>query len=638
MPRPRGVRGRRLEVAVLALGLASSALLAAAGLAPFSDPELAGRASFAELAGRTEDAVAAEWTRMLAEPDLFGQTLSAWTPASAEQAANLPVEAQAIDPAPEASSFEVLLAEALRLEAAGDASEARQAALEAVEKSAPPARKALARRIAIAASRALEECAAAIEQWDAASAELDGPESAAGLPTLVICFLAAAPCLQGDALVNAQLRVVDAWITGKLAFEDETLRGVLAERVVRTAPSSTAAEQLVDYESARSLRALASASPSQVLPPRPEDASWHLQPHAAPGELLAWRAEGADTVVASTVTTADLIQRLRERVERNALAPSGFRLDFAVPGQAMEGERVRERRELAGGSVALTLRHVDPEGAARDEGGRLAWLRGALLAVAALTAGGSWATFRALRRGRRLAEMKSAFVASVSHELRTPLASILMLAENLESGRVADADGRARYHGLILREAERLRRLVADVLDFSRLERGKPLETRRESVELAAFCSELANEARAWAARHEVELTVELNEVSGPAQLDAEALRRAVENLLDNARKHSGEQAVTLSACVRDGALELAVEDGGHGVPATLAKTVFEPFARGESHNGAVGTGLGLAIVREIAREHGGDVALELPRGGRGARFAIRIPLANSVRTVEVGA
>ena len=623
---------------MLALGLASSALLAAAGLAPFSDPELAGRAAFAELAGRVEDGVAAEWERMLAEPELLTSDLYGWTAAIAAQVASLPVESVPIELAPQTSSFEVLLGEALRLQSEGNASEARSAALEAVEKSAPAARKALARLVAIAAAQHLEDCASAAEQWNAASGELEGAETCDGLPLLPLCLFAAAPCLEGDARLAAQGHVVDAWTAGKLAFVDSTVRSVLLARILALDPQSAASRRLEAYEKARELAAFASASPAKALPPRPEDPNWHLQDHAQPGELLAWRAQGADAVVASVVSTDELIERLRERAELNALVPGGFRLDFERPEEQIEGQAVRERRELAGGAVGFTLRHVDPAGAARDQGGRLRLLRIALLAVVALTAGASFATFRALRRGRRLAEMKSAFVANVSHELRTPLASILMLAENLESGRVTDAEGRARYHGLILREADRLRRLVADVLDFSRLERGKSLEMRRAVVDLAAFAASLADEARAWSARHELELAVDVQDVAGSARLDGEALRRAVENLLDNARKHSGARSVSLRVSVRGGALELAVEDPGRGVPPTLARSVFEPFARGEGQNGAAGTGLGLAIVREIAREHGGEVELATPAGGRGARFTIRIPLAEVAGMQEVGA
>lgn len=127
-----------------------------------------------------------------------------------------------------------------------------------------------------------------------------------------------------------------------------------------------------------------------------------------------------------------------------------------------------------------------------------------------------------------------------------------MLAENLEEGRVSDAAGRARYASLIRRKAERLRRLVADVLDFSRLERGRELDLRREGVEIGSFVAELAREATEWAKSHSLELAVEIAPLQGHAQLDSDAVRRALGNLLDNARKHSGSTQLTLAARTGD--------------------------------------------------------------------------------------
>jgi signal transduction histidine kinase len=331
-------------------------------------------------------------------------------------------------------------------------------------------------------------------------------------------------------------------------------------------------------------------------------------------------------VVACAVLPRDLAASLRARVERNELAPTGFQLDLGL-GEDLEGEPVRDARALPGDVLELTLRHVDPEAAVRAEGGRLALLRAALLVVSVLTAGAGLATFRALRRERRLAELKSAFVANVSHELRTPLASILMLAENLEAGRVGDEGGRARYHALIRREAERLRRLVADVLDFSRLERGKGVELRREALEVDALASSLREEAVSWAQRAGFELALDVEPAAGKVEVDLDALRRCVVNLLENARKHSGEGGATLSVQVVPGELVVAVEDAGRGVPEESRARIFEPFTRLERDDGAAGTGLGLAIVREIARAHGGEVTLRPGTGGRGARFEVRLPL-----------
>jgi signal transduction histidine kinase len=205
-----------------------------------------------------------------------------------------------------------------------------------------------------------------------------------------------------------------------------------------------------------------------------------------------------------------------------------------------------------------------------------------------------------------------------------------MLAENLEENRVSETAARERYASLIRREAERLRRLVADVLDFSRLERGRQLELRRESRALEALLAELSDAAREWAHKHGIELTLELAADGAAAtsvHVDAEALRRALENLLDNARKHSGSNQIALSASTQGGALRLEVRDRGRGIPVEQRATVFEPFERLESTNGAGGAGLGLAIVREIAREHGGEARALEPLDGVGARLAIELPL-----------
>ena len=115
--------------------------------------------------------------------------------------------------------------------------------------------------------------------------------------------------------------------------------------------------------------------------------------------------------------------------------------------------------------------------------------------VAALFTGVAAALIsRALRRERILSDLKSAFIARVSHDLRTPVASILLMAENLQEGRVG-ADSAPRYHGLIRSEALRLRRMVDDVLDFSRLERGRAPDLHREDVDLAHFVDDLVTAA-----------------------------------------------------------------------------------------------------------------------------------------------
>ncbi len=126
------------------------------------------------------------------------------------------------------------------------------------------------------------------------------------------------------------------------------------------------------------------------------------------------------------------------------------------------------------------------------------------------------------------------------------------------------------------------------------------------------------------------ELHVERGALSKTASLDADAVRRAIANLVENALRHSGSTDVTLAARVEAGELLLEVADRGRGIPATRHEEVFRPFERLEdADDTSGGTGLGLAIVREIARAHGGDTEVADVVGG-GARLVMRLPL-NSV-------
>lgn len=617
------------------LGALSSALLIAVALAPANDPELAGRASFAQAVRSAEDAVITEWERLRAAPDAFELAEpQRWRDGDLAALARVaPVDPRNANggAAPgESVVFELLVGEAQRLEALGQLAEARSAALDAQAQAQSASGRARAALVAIRCSRALDDADAAREAWSAVEGELSGAELDADVSLLAACALAVAPALSDDARAALQARLVAGLTGGALELGEGAARQAWLERIVGLAPSESVSVQLREHERVRQLELLARARPAGRLPERPNDGAWRFEPHPARHALLAWRADGVDGVLAGFVTRADVVESFRARLAPRKLLPDGFALDFGVPGEAVTGERVRERRELDAAGLGFELFHEDPNAAIAQAGQRVALLRGALFLTAALSAGASFATFRALRRGRRLAELKSSFVASVSHELRTPVASILMLAENLEENRVSEPAARERYASLIRREAERLRRLVADVLDFSRLERGRQLELRRESRALDALLAELSDAAREWAHKHGVELSLELatdGATSTSVNVDAEALRRALENLLDNARKHSGSNQIALSASTQSGALQLEVRDRGRGIPLEQRAKVFEPFERLESTNGAGGAGLGLAIVREIAREHGGEARALEPLDGVGARLAIELPL-----------
>ena len=249
-------------------------------------------------------------------------------------------------------------------------------------------------------------------------------------------------------------------------------------------------------------------------------------------------------------------------------------------------------------------------------------------------------TARVLRRERALAALKTSFVANVSHELRTPLSSILLMAENLERGLVRGDETQGKYHGLIRREAQRLRRLVDDVLDFSRLERGERLALRIEDVALGEFARELEADVRERVASPGPAVGFRGTGLPDAGCFDVEAVRRAVLNLVDNAVKHAGARRIDVELEGTDaGGLRIRVRDDGVGIAPGRRSEVFAPFARGgkveANGNGAAGTGLGLAIVREIAEAHGGTAACADPGPQGGALFEIVLPPAAAEAKME---
>jgi signal transduction histidine kinase len=247
-----------------------------------------------------------------------------------------------------------------------------------------------------------------------------------------------------------------------------------------------------------------------------------------------------------------------------------------------------------------------------------------LLVIAA----GLGATYRLVRRETEMAELKADFVANVSHDLKTPLALIRMFGETLEMGRVADATARQEYYRVITRESERLSRLLDNVLDFSRIERGR----RRYDLVPTAVAPIVHETLESFAYilaqqgfRVDVAVAADLPDIP----LDAAAVGQALANLVDNAIKYSGDHRVLrVEAALRDGQLVLAVADEGVGIPPEEQDRIFDKFYRiGRSETqGRRGSGVGLALVRHIVEAHGGRVTVE-SQPGRGSRFTLWFPL-----------
>lgn len=212
-------------------------------------------------------------------------------------------------------------------------------------------------------------------------------------------------------------------------------------------------------------------------------------------------------------------------------------------------------------------------------------------------------------------------VADVSHELRTPIAALQAVLENLADG-VTEPDQATL--DTAVEQTRRLGRLVAQLLDLSRLESGTaPLERRRTPI--APLLDQAVREAGVTGRDVRVSYAVSPTELT--AVVDAERLHQVLANLLDNATRHSPPGgAVTVEARRSAAGLRLVVQDGGPGIDAADRERVFERFARADTARSGGGGGLGLSIARWVVDLHGGSVHAEPADPAPGCRVVVELP------------
>jgi signal transduction histidine kinase len=226
-------------------------------------------------------------------------------------------------------------------------------------------------------------------------------------------------------------------------------------------------------------------------------------------------------------------------------------------------------------------------------------------------------------QSEQLARQRSQFAASAAHELRTPLAGLRIYSEMLAEG--LGEPGKARqYAHRVAEEAERLGRVVTNVLSFTRLERGM--------LKVTPTPGDLAVVVRECVARQQPALTmagtqVEVEIAGGlpPVRFDRDAVTQILQNLLDNAEKHTrnaADRSVRVSLARHDGAVALTVRDHGPGLPEEVRQNLFEPFTRGEDNHAPAGLGLGLALVQAQAHAQGAEINYADAPGG-GAQFTV---------------
>jgi signal transduction histidine kinase/CheY-like chemotaxis protein len=236
-------------------------------------------------------------------------------------------------------------------------------------------------------------------------------------------------------------------------------------------------------------------------------------------------------------------------------------------------------------------------------------------------ASAGWQLWNALDAAEEANRRKDEFLATLGHELRNPLAAIRSATDILQG---VDATRHAPAVKMVARQAQHLARVADDLLDLSRIGRGK-LELRVGPVELQAVVEAAVETTQPQIERRGQKLSVEVPDVQTLLTGDAVRLTQLLANLLDNAAKYTPDGGqIWVTARSTDGQVEIGVRDTGIGIPADKLEAVFGLFTQLEAPVG--GLGLGLALVRNLAEMHGGSVEATSDGLGKGSQFIVRIP------------
>lgn len=368
---------------------------------------------------------------------------------------------------------------------------------------------------------------------------------------------------------------------------------------------------------------------------------------AAVRKLWADRRDEADGLAKSRQDILDslpdpffLLDHRRRVVSANAAARELFDLDRAVATGRDLASVIRDPKVLEAADLALAQNRKAE--AMFTLPAPVEHTFGALIVPLSFTASDGTALIVALHdqtERLKMDRMRADFVANASHELRTPLASVLGFIETLQGPAKDDADARERFLDIMLKQANRMTRLIDDLLSLSRIELRE--HTRpTEAVGLEALLR-AATELFDRMAK-EQHSTVVVNIAAGlpPAIGDAGELSQILHNLISNAIKYGGESGrVEISAEISDtrppamqgkgNCLKIAVRDYGEGIVREHIPRLTERFYRVDNARSRQlgGTGLGLAIVKHIINRHRGALVVE-SEVGKGATFTVYLPIA----------
>lgn len=270
---------------------------------------------------------------------------------------------------------------------------------------------------------------------------------------------------------------------------------------------------------------------------------------------------------------------------------------------------------------------IDVDVAGERSGLRLFYLAGLAL-ILVMGGAGAWLLWRDVRREVRLADLRAGFVANVSHELRTPLTSIRLYAETLSQGTVVDDQERREYLDTIVTESERLTRLLNNVLDFGKIERGER-RYHRQPESLSGIVRDTVRVVESALVRHGFTLVTSIADDLPAVAVDRDAIEQAILNLLSNAMKYSGERKeIQLRLRREDDHALIEVVDHGIGIPLEEQTRIFDRYYRvpAAPHAEVPGSGLGLTLVHHVVTAHGGRVTVRsAPEAG--STFTLCLPL-----------
>ena len=245
---------------------------------------------------------------------------------------------------------------------------------------------------------------------------------------------------------------------------------------------------------------------------------------------------------------------------------------------------------------------------------------------------GAWFVYRNIRNQMRLTQLKSEFISNVSHEIRTPLALINMYSETLEMDRIPTEEKKKEYYKVINTEANRLSRMVNNILNFNKIESGRR-NYHFVKCDLNEEIESLIFNYKQHLDKNGFEINFTKVESLPEVSVDREAVSEAIINLIDNAVKYSADvKKIEIGTVMEGNMLGVKVKDFGVGIDRKDQELVFDKFFRvttGDLAHKAKGSGIGLSIVKHIVDAHQGKIDLESTIG-KGSCFTLYFPINRS--------